>query len=90
MNNIMLISKEEIRMELLIGALFLAIWQSILFKNQNVGLSAILFVLPVLYITFRLLKGKIENKKALLISIPIILLSITYFKRFENVYIFSA
>ena len=75
----MLISKEEIRMELLIGALFLAIWQSILFKNQNVGLSAILFVLPVLYITFRLLKGKIENKKALLISIPIVLLSITYF-----------
>lgn len=66
-------------MELLIGALFLAIWQSILFKNQNVGLSAILFVLPVLYITFRLLKGKIENKKALLISIPIVLLSITYF-----------
>ena len=53
MNNIMLISKEEIRMELLIGALFLAIWQSILFKNQNVGLSAILFVLPVLYIIKR-------------------------------------
>ena len=66
-------------MELLIGALFLSIWQYILFDKQSVGISAILFAIPVLYITIRLLKGKIENKKSLLISIPIILLSITYF-----------
>ena len=66
-------------MELLIGALFLSIWQYILFNKQSVGISAILFAIPVLYITIRLLKGKIENKKSLLISIPIILLSITYF-----------
>ncbi len=66
-------------MELLIGALFLSIWQYILFNKQSVGISAILFAIPVLYITIRLLRGKIENKKSLLISIPIILLSITYF-----------
>ena len=66
-------------MELLIGALFLSIWQYILFNKQSVGISAILFAIPVLYITIKLLKGKIENKKSLLISIPIILLSITYF-----------
>ena len=66
-------------MELLIGALFLSIWQYILFNKQSVGISAILFAIPLLYITIRLLKGKIENKKSLLISIPIILLSITYF-----------
>ena len=66
-------------MELLIGALFLSIWQYILFNKQSVGISAILFAIPLLYITIKLLKGKIENKKSLLISIPIILLSITYF-----------
>ncbi len=66
-------------MELLIGALFLSIWQYILFNKQSIGISAILFAIPLLYITIRLLKGKVENKKTLLISIPIILLSITYF-----------
>lgn len=66
-------------MELLIGALFLSIWQYILFNKQSIGISAILFAIPLLSITIRLLKGKVENKKTLLISIPIILLSITYF-----------
>lgn len=65
-------------MNILIGALFLSIWHSILFWNQRIGISAILFAIPVIYITIKLLKGKTENQKALLISIPILLLSITY------------
>lgn len=66
-------------MEILIGALFLSIWHSILFWNQTIGISAILFAIPVIYITLRLLKDKTENPKALYISIPILLLSSTYF-----------
>lgn len=66
-------------MEILIGALFLSIWHSILFWNQEIGISAILFAIPVIGITIKLLKGKMQNQKALLISIPIILLSSTYF-----------
>jgi len=66
-------------MNILIGALFLSIWHSILFWNQRIGISAILFAIPVIYITIKLLKQKTEKPKALLISIPIILLSTTYF-----------
>lgn len=66
-------------MEVLIGALFLSIWHSILFWKQEIGISAVLFAIPVIYTTMRLLKGKIKNEKALLISIPILLLSSTYF-----------
>lgn len=65
-------------MKILVGALFLGLWQSILFWNQGIGISALLFAIPVMYITINLLKGKIQNKGALLISIPIILLSSTY------------
>lgn len=65
-------------MNILIGALFLSIWHSILFWNQRIGVSAILFALPVIYITIKLLKNKTEKPKALLISIPILLLSSTY------------
>lgn len=65
-------------MEILIGALFLSIWHSILFWKQEIGISAILFAIPTLLITIKLLKGRLENQKALLLSIPIVLLSITY------------
>ena len=65
-------------MELFTGALILSIWHSILFWNKTIGISGILFAIPLVYITIRLLEGKIENKKALLLSIPIILLSSTY------------
>jgi len=66
-------------MEVLIGALFLSIWHSILFWKQEIGISAVLFAIPAVYITMRLLKGKMQNEKTLLISIPILLLSSTYF-----------
>ena len=63
----------------MIGALFLSIWNSILFWNNEIGISALLFTTPMVYITIKLLKGKTENKNALLLAIPIIMLSSTYF-----------
>ena len=66
-------------MKILIGALFLSLWQSLLFWKQDLGISILLFTIPIIWITTKLLKGNIKNKKALLISIPIIVLSSTYF-----------
>ena len=66
-------------MNIFIGALILSIWHSILFWDKEIGLSALLFAIPLIYVTIKILKGKTENKKALLLSIPIILLSSTYF-----------
>ena len=65
-------------MKILIGALFLSLWQSLLFWKQDLGISVLLFTIPIIWITTKLLKGNIKNKKALLISIPIIVLSSTY------------
>ena len=62
-------------MKILIGALFLSLWQSLLFWKQDLGISVLLFTIPIIWITTKLLKGNIKNKKALLISIPIIILS---------------
>ena len=66
-------------MNIFIGAIILSIWHSILFWNKRIGLSALLFAIPLIYVTVKILDGKIENKKALLLSIPILLLSSTYF-----------
>ena len=66
-------------MNIFIGALILSIWHSILFWDKEIGLSALLFAIPLIYVTIKILEGKTENKKALLLSIPIILLSSTYF-----------
>ena len=66
-------------MEIFIGAAILSIWHSILFWNQRIGFSGILFTIPLLIITMRIIKEKAKNPKALLLSIPIILLSSTYF-----------
>ena len=66
-------------MKILLGALFLSFWQSLLFWKQDLGLSVLLFTIPIVWITIKLLKGKIKNKKALLMLIPIILLASTYF-----------
>lgn len=64
-----------------IGSFALAILHSILFYGQDLGISVMLFIIPMLFFIIDILaeKGKIKNTKALLLSIPIILLSITYF-----------
>lgn len=69
-------------MGIIIGiSAFLAILQSILFWNKNLGISVFIFVLAcILYLIYILSKNKkIVNKKALIFVIPIILLSSTYF-----------
>ena len=59
----------------------LAIWNVILFYGNSYGISVILFIIPLLIYLYRILKynKKINNKKGLLLMIPIILLSLTYF-----------
>ena len=65
---------------ILIGALIFSIWSSILFFGKEIGLSMILFVAPFsCFLIYLLEKSNKEiNKKAKLLLIPIILLSITY------------
>ena len=59
----------------------LAILQSILFWNKTGGISVFIFVIAcVMYLLYLLAKNKkITNKKAIIFTIPIILLSSTYF-----------
>ena len=61
--------------------LLLAILQSILFYNHELGLNVILFLIPLLVFLVYVLsnKKKIKNVKGLLFLIPITLLGLTYF-----------
>lgn len=63
------------------GSIILSIIQTILFWDKKLGISVFLFTtIGILFLIYILLKHKkIQNKKALLFSIPIILLSATYF-----------
>ncbi len=60
--------------------LLLAIWNSILFYGKDLGLSVILFTVPlILFLVYTLKKQNlIKNKSGLLFIIPIIILSLTY------------
>lgn len=65
----------------IIGSIVLSIAQSILFYNKQLGISCVIFSILFNGIMFYILykKNKIENKKGVLLIIPIILLSCTYF-----------
>ena len=67
--------------KILYSSLLLSILQSILFWHKEPGISVILFTIPtILVILYNLKEQKmIKNKKGILWSIPIILLSLTYF-----------
>ena len=64
----------------IIFILLLAIWNVILFYGNELGVSVILFMAPLLSFIYLFLKknDKINNKKGLLYMIPMILLSLTY------------
>lgn len=66
---------------LLIYILLIAILNSILFYGKKLGISVILFIIPLLIFLYHVLKkeNKIKNFKGLLFIIPIVLLSSTYF-----------
>lgn len=64
----------------LLLVLLLAIYHSILFYEKKLGLSVILFIIPLLIIICKILKNeeKVKDKKGFLFIIPITLLSMTY------------
>ena len=61
--------------------LLLSILESILFFEKEPGISVVLFVLPIVILLIYYLEktNRIKNKRAKLIAIPIVLISITYF-----------
>ena len=67
--------------EFIIYVILLALWSVILFFGKSLGISVILFIIPLLtYLYYLFRKNKvINNKKGLLFMIPIVLLSLTYF-----------
>lgn len=64
-----------------IGSFLIALLHSILFYGEKLGISVFLFCIALGFFILYILNknNKIENKKALLLSIPIILISATYF-----------
>lgn len=64
-----------------IVSLILAIWSVFLFYGKQIGLSMLLFIIPITYYLIFLLEknNKIENNKSKILLIPIILLASTYF-----------
>ena len=68
-------------MNIFIGALLLSIWCVTLFFGKSIGLSMLLFVVPLTYYIIHILENnnKIENPKAKVLIIPITLLASTYF-----------
>ena len=60
--------------------LLLALWHSILFYSQSLGVNVVLFTVPLCLFLIHVFKNKqlIKNKYGLLYSIPIVLLSISY------------
>ncbi len=67
--------------KILCGSLVLSIIMSILFWHKSPGISVIIFIIPlILLILYSLRENqKIKNKNGIYWSIPIILLSLTYF-----------
>ena len=63
-----------------IVSLILAIWSVVLFYGKQIGLSMLLFIIPITYYLIFILEknNKIENNKAKILLIPIILLASTY------------
>ena len=68
-------------------SLILSVWHSILFFRQSVGISVILFAIPTIFATMYVLEklGKIKNKKAYILTVPILILSRKYLF-FKNTY----
>ena len=64
----------------IIASLLLSILATTLFFGQNLGISVLLFILPLILFTIYFLEKhkKVKNKKGSLLIIPILLLSSTY------------
>ena len=66
---------------IILGSFLLSLIHSILFFRSEVGISAILFCIPAMFFIIYILekRGKIKSKAAMWLSVPILLLSATYF-----------
>ena len=64
-----------------LGSFLIAILHSILFYGQELGISVFLFCIALGFFIIYILdkNGKIKNKKALALCVPILLISATYF-----------
>lgn len=71
----------DLMISIFICGMILSILQSILFWEKEPGISVMLFVISFLVGLIYLMHKhkKVENKKALILAIPITLLSVTYF-----------
>lgn len=74
-----------------IGSLLIAILHSILFYGERFGISIFLFCLALGFLIIYIMQknDKIKNKKALILTIPILLISATYFI-FNNSFFYVA
>lgn len=65
----------------IVGSIIISVIQSVLFYGKEIGISMILFSIIVNGIIYYILnkKEKIQNRKGILLIIPILLLSSTYF-----------
>ena len=74
-----------------IGSFLIAILHSILFYGQKLGISVFLFCLALGFFLIYILdkNNKIKNQKALLLYLPILLISATYFI-FNNSFFYIA
>ena len=66
--------------DILLGATIFAIWSVVLFYSRAIGLSMLLFIVPMTYFIIHILEKRHEdlNKKAKVLIIPITLLASTY------------
>ena len=69
------------KINIFLGAILLSIWSVILFFGKQLGLSMLLFAIPITYYIVTLLEktNKIKNKNSRFLIIPIIILASTYF-----------
>ncbi len=68
------------KINIFLGAILLSIWSVVLFFGKQIGLSMLLFVIPITYYILLILErtNKVKNEKAKLLIVPIIILSGTY------------
>ena len=69
------------KINIFLGAILLSVWSIILFFGKQLGLSMLLFAIPITYYIVTLLEktNKIKNKNSRFLIIPIIILASTYF-----------
>ena len=69
------------KINIFLGAILLSVWSVILFFGKHIGLSMLLFAIPITYYIVTLLEktNKIKNKNSKFLIIPIIILASTYF-----------